>query len=485
MSELNIPEHWAETTLGVISEKISYGATASSSASGEFKFLRITDLTEEGVNWSSVPFCNIENGQRYMLNNGDIVIARTGGTVGKSYRIMHPPENAIFASYLIKIQPKTPFEINEYLSLFFKSKLYWDEIQDKAQGAAQPNVNASKLAEIKIPIPPIGEQELIIKKIETCFQKIDETEEALKEVEVLLMKYRESLLSKAFRGELIPQDSKDEPASKLLEKIRSERAKNSNGKKTQGFQPIEDDEKPFDLPKGWEWVRLGEIIEFRRGHNPPKSDFKYKPLKGFVRFIQIQYFKSDERAVYVPQTDNLKLCKRGDIMVSAYRHVGKYSREMEGAFNVALCHFSPHELIHDDYIESMMPTNYITGALLAVSERSMIPSMSVEVAAKLVVPLAPFNQQFKISKLLKKNKSDLESFRQDIEKKKNLIKSFRNSILSSAFEGRLVKRIDSEGTGHELLEKILKSGREEVTKAPEKKVFKQKPKHTAKKKAKK
>jgi len=150
-------------TLAQIAEKIDYGVTASAQAEPVGpKFLRITDIQDDTVDWDSVPFCNASPRERRdaELRAGDIVFARTGATTGKSYLIGDCPDGAVFASYLIRV--RLGAEINpNYLARFFQSAGYWSQIASKSNGAAQPGVNASKLSELVVPLPPLPEQRRI------------------------------------------------------------------------------------------------------------------------------------------------------------------------------------------------------------------------------------------------------------------------------------------------------------------------------------
>ena len=150
-------------SLAEICESIDYGVTASaSSAPVGPKFLRITDIQDGDVNWDTVPYCVSD--ERKLVSSklmaGDIVFARTGATTGKSFLISSCPANAVFASYLIRVRPSRSV-IPTYLGHFFNSPNYWNQISLKAVGAAQPGINASKLKELKIPLPPLEEQKRI------------------------------------------------------------------------------------------------------------------------------------------------------------------------------------------------------------------------------------------------------------------------------------------------------------------------------------
>lgn len=154
---------WPVVKLGEVAESIDYGVTASASVQeiGP-KFLRITDIQDGSVNWSTVPYCDAapKKLSDARLQSGDIVFARTGATTGKSFLIRSCPECAVFASYLIRVRPGPSVEPS-YLSHFFDSSDYWNQISLKASGAAQPGVNSSKLKELTIPLPPLPEQRRI------------------------------------------------------------------------------------------------------------------------------------------------------------------------------------------------------------------------------------------------------------------------------------------------------------------------------------
>jgi len=150
-------------SLSDLSDSIIYGYTASAKKEDNgVKFLRITDIQDGSVDWNSVPFClcNSQDIKKYFLKNGDIVIARTGATTGKSYLINNSPEQSIFASYLIRVRHNEKVE-PRYLAHFFETPMYWQQIQENSNGATLPGVNASKLKELKVPLPPLVEQKRI------------------------------------------------------------------------------------------------------------------------------------------------------------------------------------------------------------------------------------------------------------------------------------------------------------------------------------
>jgi type I restriction enzyme S subunit len=230
LSEL--PESWTWTRVGEISDLIHYGYTASSTTEpiGP-KMLRITDIQANTVNWDDVPYCKIDDNtkQKYILRDGDLVFARTGATVGKSFLIKGNIPEAVFGSYLIRIILSKNVK-KEFVYDFFHSPSYWLEIRKQQLGIGQPNVNSQTLARIVLPLPSLAEQDRIVEEIERRLSVVEETLKTMDMVGKQSERLRQTILNKAFSGKLVPQDPSDEPAEKLLERIREEREKSTSEK---------------------------------------------------------------------------------------------------------------------------------------------------------------------------------------------------------------------------------------------------------------
>lgn len=170
-----LPEGWGWSTVDKISTKIQYGYTTKATEAGNAKFLRITDIQNGSIQWEKVPFVSITEKEidKYRLQENDLVFARSGATAGKSILIEKPPINAIFASYLIRVVPSTKYVFPHFLALFFQSPEYWNQVAVNASGAAQPNINGSKLSKFTVPLPPHDEQKRIVAKLDALFTRIN------------------------------------------------------------------------------------------------------------------------------------------------------------------------------------------------------------------------------------------------------------------------------------------------------------------------
>ncbi len=154
-----VPEGWERKKLIELCESVDYGYTASADREEVGpKFLRITDIVPEFIDWSEVPYCPIvdDRMEKFRLREGDIVIARTGATVGYAKRLHKRHPETVFASYLVRLRPKADVE-NLILGVFVESQAYKSYVKSRVGGAAQPNANAQVLAaaEILAPKPTI------------------------------------------------------------------------------------------------------------------------------------------------------------------------------------------------------------------------------------------------------------------------------------------------------------------------------------------
>ena len=163
----DIPESWKWVRWGDLSQSIQYGYNAPAQESGRIKMVRISDIQNGRVLWDSVPYCEIKEDDisTYLLDANDILFARTGGTVGKSYLVKEVPEEAIYAGYLIRTRYSSLL-CPEYLKYFMESQLYWEQLRNGTIATAQPNCNGKTLSKMVLPLPPLAEQKRIVEKLE-------------------------------------------------------------------------------------------------------------------------------------------------------------------------------------------------------------------------------------------------------------------------------------------------------------------------------
>ena len=168
-----IPESWRWTRWGTVATSIQYGYNAPAKQYGRIRMVRISDIHENLVIWNTVPFCDIDESDisTYLLRPNDILFARTGGTVGKSFLVRDVPYKAIYAGYLIRTRYSTLL-CPQYLKHFMESPLYWQQLKTGTTATAQPNCNGQTLSNMLLPLPPAKEQYRIVEKINRAFVKV-------------------------------------------------------------------------------------------------------------------------------------------------------------------------------------------------------------------------------------------------------------------------------------------------------------------------
>lgn len=297
-------------------EGTQYGYNASALQSGENKFLRISDITDGVVNWKTVPFCDCADEETYLLKKDDLLIARTGGTTGKSFLIDNPPSKAIYAGYLIRIRANKS-NVPQFLNLFLNSYAYWSQVLSLNKGEFRPSVNATKLKQLILPKCSIQEQKDAIriskgetlkgygeltKRIKKNLLDFDKCQDVLGEIQTqktLLTQLKQAILQEAIQGQLTAdwrkQNPNTEPASELLKRIKAAKQQliaDKKIKKEKPLPPISKEDIPFELPEGWGWTKLRNICSKTGSGSTPRGG-KSAYLDSGIPFIRSQNVYDD------------------------------------------------------------------------------------------------------------------------------------------------------------------------------------------------
>ena len=435
-----IPDSWEWKSWGDISFKIQYGFNAPAKQSGTIKMVRISDIQNNAVNWDTVPYCAIDDSliNDYLLNDNDILFARTGGTVGKSFLVNNINEKVIYAGYLIR----TVFDhknLNpKYLKYFMESELYWNQLKNGTIATAQPNCNGQTLSKMKLPIPPLEEQNRIIlklQKLEPLIQKYQKVEEQLYELNSSIKEHlKKSILQYAIEGKLVPQDPNDEPASILLERIQKEKQKlisegkikknknesviyrrdNSYYEKLYGEIKCIDDIVPFEIPNNWQWTKLGNIGDWKSGSTPPKSNIDYYK-NGTIPWLLtgdlndgIIYNIPNKITKLALETTSVKLNPKGSILIAMYgATIGKLGiLSYPATTNQACCACTVFKSFHNLYLFYFLQAN--KSSFIKQGEGGAQPNISRDKIIRTLIPVPPLSEQIRIVNKLERIKSILK-----------------------------------------------------------------------------
>lgn len=223
-----LPRNWTFVALNKLCESFDYGSSNKSQPSGKIPVLRMGNIQDGKIDWNKLVYTSNEKEiQKYALKPRTVLFNRTNSPelVGKTaiYRGEAP---AIFAGYLIRVN-NYPILDADYLNYCLNTNYAKDFcLKEKTDGVSQSNINAQKLGKFEVPFCSLYEQQEIVRRVESLFKLADQIENRYQKAKAYVDKLTQSILDKAFCGELVPQDPNDEPASVLLERIKKEKLEN-------------------------------------------------------------------------------------------------------------------------------------------------------------------------------------------------------------------------------------------------------------------
>jgi type I restriction enzyme, S subunit len=169
--------------------------------------------------------------RRHTVGQGDIIV---GSFIDEEMRVCALPKlstPAIAKADCFCVRPRPDLVETTYLTYQLASSESYNALAEEIHGATRPRINTTQLRRLDVRVCPLPEQQEIVRRVEALFKKADEIETRYHKAKAFVDKLTQSILAKAFRGELVPQDPNDEPASKLLERIRSERVDKTSPKR--------------------------------------------------------------------------------------------------------------------------------------------------------------------------------------------------------------------------------------------------------------
>ena len=177
---------WVLSTIDNIStDKLSYGSGASAvEYDGLTRYVRITDINDLGDLNEDIKSPS-EIDEKYLLREGDILFARSGATVGKTYCHREKNGRCIYAGYLIKMRPDKSKVMPKYVFYYTKSEYYKAFIKNAQNAVAQPNINAKQYGGLVVPIPPLPLQQAFAEKVEAIEQQKELINQSIKDVQTL------------------------------------------------------------------------------------------------------------------------------------------------------------------------------------------------------------------------------------------------------------------------------------------------------------
>ena len=348
---------------------------------------------------------------------GDILLARYGASLGKVFWAEDGAYNVAMAKVIPLFDIKTIS--NEYLFLYYKSSLYQDTIIGHSR-SAQAGFNKDDLSKMFFVLPPLSEQIRIVnalKNIEPLIAEYDKLEQQATKLDgEIYDKLKKSILQYAIQGKLVPQDSNDEPASVLLERIRAEKKAQLGKKYVESYIYKGDDncyyekvgsetknitdEIPFDIPDPWEWARVDTLFQ----HNTGKALNSANTKGNYREYITTSnlywnYFKLDSLKKMLFTDEEIDKCslKKGDLLVCEGGDIG---RAAIWNYDIPMC-IQNH--IHRLRAYSAVETKFYYCVLYLYKQLGIIggkgigiQGLSTKALGRIIFPVPPLAEQKRI-----------------------------------------------------------------------------------------
>ncbi len=344
--DFELPESWKMVELNQLYNFIDYrGKTPIKSAGGVF-LITASNIRKGYMDYTRKEYISSEEYEarksRGITRKGDLLFT-TEAPMGNA--AICDLNECSCGQRIITFQEYEENTANPKLFMYFiLSPRFQKHLLDNCTGTTAKGIKADKLKHLILPLPPLAEQKRIVAKIEELLPYIDRYEQAWNKLEQFNSRFPEdmkkSLLQYAIQGKLVEQRPEEGTGEELFTKIQEEKQRLIGGKKIKKekpLPPITDDEKPFDIPESWKWVRHNELFEIIGGSQPPKSKFSDIKLDGYVRLYQIRDYGNKPVPVYIPKQLASKFSVDGDILLARYgASLGKVFWAKTGAYNVAM-----------------------------------------------------------------------------------------------------------------------------------------------------
>ena len=359
----------------------------------------------------------------------DIIIS-VKGTVGKLDII--DLEKVHLSRQVMSMRCYSGLIFNKYILLYLQS--YIERIKEKSSGVI-PGISRDNLLQILVAVPPLEEQKRIVAKVDELFELIDELDKNKQELLENISNTRNKVLQLAIQGKLVDQCKDDEPASVLLERIKAEKEqliKDKIIKKEKALAEIGDEEKSFDLPKGWEWSYMEDSIILATDY---VANGSFKSLRenvntfkeeNYALLIKTQDFSNNftQNLTYIDKESYEFLSKSklfgGELMLSNIgASIGKafiipnFNMPMSLAPNSIMIKCNSE--ITTLYIKNLILSYYGQNYLKELTSGTAMPKFNKTQLRKMVIPLPPLEEQKRIIEKIDIIMNYLDKLQQEIE----------------------------------------------------------------------
>jgi type I restriction enzyme, S subunit len=334
----------------------------------------------------------------------------------------------------------------EWIYYYFKQGDFYKELEQYSKGTGSKRIHPDKIAHLEMSLPDRSEQDIIIKKIKVQENIHSELDGEIERQGKLLSRLRQSILQEAVQGKLVSQDPKDEPASELLKKIKIEKEKlikEEKIKKQKELPPIEEDEIPYKLPKGWVWTRLGEICILRRGASPrPIKKYVTESEEG-VNWIKIgdtskgsKYLTETKEKITPEGAKKSVFVTKGELIMSNSMSFGEpYILKINGCIHDGWLSFNyPKQFINIDFLYYLLFSQKIYYESKA--EGTGVRNLNINKVFQMPIPLPPLSEQKRIVEKVDTLMKSCDELEFKIKENKESSESLMGAVLKKSFEAQ-------------------------------------------------
>jgi len=385
-----VPSGWVWTIINEVGNIVTGGTPQKDIKEyygGSIPFYKPNDL-EQGINTLTaadhLSILGFEQSRKLPINS--VLVTCIGATIGKTGRILKEGTCNQQINAVIHNQSINPL----YLYYILVSEYFQHLIRSNASATTLPILNKSNFSKLRIPLPPLAEQQRIAAEIKRWFNLIDIIEQGKADLQITIKQAKNKILELAIHGKLVPQDPNDEPASELLKRINPKAEITCDN----GHYP----KLPYSIPYNWVWVPHNNIINIIGGAQPPKSQFREYFSDGYIRLYQIRDYGESPLPVYIPIETATKQTKKGDILLARYgASLGKVFRAEAGAYNVAMAKASVKffNLIDENYLYFFYLSSIYQEKILSISRTAQAGFNNGDFVT-MFFPLPPLAEQQRI-----------------------------------------------------------------------------------------
>ena len=390
-----IPENWSWCRLGEIGEIISGGTPSTSNDNywnGNISWITPADLSNYKEKYISrgkrnISIEGLENSSAKIICKGSVLFS-SRAPIG--YVVISGKEvttNQGFKSI-------SPYIENSEHYIYYFLLAEKENISLKASGTTFKELSGTEFGKIFIPLPPLSEQRRIVEKIEELLALVDDLETNKTDLQSYIKQAKSKVLEMAVRGELVPQNPDDEPASVLLERIKKEqKSSKSKGKNTVHNTHYEE-ELPFDIPENWEWCRLGEVCEIIMGQSPKSENISKKGKLEFHQgkiFFTSKYIQSSESYT----NEITKIAPKNSVLICVRAPVGEVNiTNRKLCIGRGLCSIVPLQEMSEIFVYYW--TKILKEKFIQKATGSTFASISIDIIRNEIIPLPPLTEQHRI-----------------------------------------------------------------------------------------